>query len=211
MTQCGETEQLGFGDLLAEAEAKDQAKKFGRKTAHLPETMQEAIRYFRGLIQKNNAAVLAADEPETRRVHEEAHLLAVKLNGGDGGILAHNDAPGYVLARATAADPGFVPLWGQTGDFVVEVAGFAVRVEMEGMLGIGSGFGFWPGFAAHAIDLDRPFLSETGYRSFLGLHADPVPGLTPDKFAASIMESYVADQLRGRPVRIAERWKRQAA
>ena len=205
MNRPVDQDQLGFDALLSEAETDNRTRKFERETAHLPGTMAEAIPYFQELIERNHAAMLAADEQETRRLHTEAHNLAVKLNGGDGGILAHDDAPGYVLERATAPDPGAVPLWGQTGAFTIEAAGKAVRIDMQGMFGIGSGWGFWPGFAARAVDPDKPFLSETGYRSFLGVHADPVPGLTPDIFAAKIIEAYVERELRGKLLPIAQR------
>ncbi|MEM6944393.1 MAG: hypothetical protein AAF565_11650 [Pseudomonadota bacterium] len=199
--------QLGFDALLADAEADNRAHKFAGKTAHLPGTMAEATPYFRVLIDQNHAAVMAANEAETRRLHEEVRLLAEKLDKGSRGILAHDDAPGNVLARETKASVGSAPLWGQTGAFVIEAAGMAVRIEMEGMFGIGSGWGFWPGFAAHAVDPEKPFLSETGYRSFLGLHADPMPGHTPQSFTHLIIERYVADALGGRPLEISDRWK----
>ncbi|CAN7602484.1 hypothetical protein [Pararhizobium sp. LjRoot238] len=42
-----------------------------------------------------------------------------------------------MLARLTAAETGKVPLWGQTGNFVVTVRDARVRAEMDGMFGIG--------------------------------------------------------------------------
>ncbi|MGE3624529.1 MAG: hypothetical protein AB7H77_11765 [Bdellovibrionales bacterium] len=144
---------------------------------------------------------------KTMRLHDEAHKLAVRLNGGESGILAHDDAPGYVLERKTAAVSGTIPLWGQTGDFFVAVDTMRVRIEMEGIFGIGSGYAFWPGFSAHAVDIDRPFLSETGYRSFLGIHAAPQPGLTPDLFAREVIASYVKRELKSRLVSIAEKYR----
>ena len=205
--QAPHPDQLGFDALLVDAETDNRQRKFDRATAHLPGTMDAAIPYFRGLLERNHAAMLAADEAETRAIHEEARQLAVKLNGGEPGILAHDDAPGYVLARETTASPGESPLWGQTGNLAIEVGGMAVRIEMEGLFGIGSGWGFWPGFCAHAVEWDKPFLSETGYRSFLGIHADPAPGLTPDTFAAKVIEAHIARELRGKPVRIGNQWR----
>lgn len=207
--------QLGFDALLAMADSDNRAREFERETGHLPDNYDEAIPYYRDLIERNHAAMLAADAAETARLHDEAHKLAVRLNGGEGGILAHDDAPGYVLARKTAAAPGTVPLWGQTGDFVVTVgamrARLLIRIEMEGVFGIGSGYGFWPGFSAHAVDFDRPFLSETGYRSFLGMCAAPQPGLTPDLFAREVIASYVKRELNGRLVAIAEKYRDRGA
>ena len=76
----------------------------------------------------------------------------------------------------------------------------------NGVFGIGASFCYWPGFSARAVDKTAPFISETGYRSFLGLHAEPIPGLTPDVFAARVIERHVAKALKGRFVAIAPRW-----
>jgi hypothetical protein len=54
-----------------------------------------------------------------------------------------------------------------------------------------------PGFSARAVGHARPFLSETGHRSFLGFHTDPQPGLAPDAFAHEVITAYVARELRG--------------
>lgn len=190
--------QLGFDDILASAEKENQARRFERETAHLPGSIDDALPFYRDLIQRHHAAMLAADVDEALRLRKEAHLLAEKLNGGEPGILAHEEAPGCVLARAAAAAPGAVPLWGQTATFVISASGMRVRIEMEGVFGIGSSVGFWPGFAAHAVDLERPFLSQTGYRSFLGIHADPAPNLTPEIFTAKVISIYVENALKGR-------------
>ena len=199
--------QLGFGDLLQAAEADNAARLFDRRTAHLPGDRDSAISFFGRLIEAHHAAMLAADVAEAMRLREEAHHLAVKLNGGEGGICAHDDAPAYVLARATAAPPGAVPRWGQTGTFTITAADVRVRIELEGIFGIGSSVGFWPGFAAHAVEVDRPFLSPPGSRSFLGIHAEPVPGLTPPDFAGRCIAAHFASELRGRLVRIEERYR----
>ena len=73
-----------------------------------------------------------------------------------------------------------------------------VRIEIDGMFGIGSTSCPFPGFAARAVDFDRPFSSETGYRSFLGIHAEPVPGMTTDEFIAVVIAARVRIELKGR-------------
>ena len=205
------TQQLGFDDLLQVAAQDNAARRLDQQTAHLPGSMDEAIPFFRDLIAKHHAAMLAADVTEVMRLREEAHLLAVKLNGGNAGICAHPDAPAYVLARATQADPGTVPLWGQTAMFELAVTGAAVRIEMDGLFGIGSSSCFWPGFSAHAVDWQRPFISETGYRSFLGVCGDPVPGLTPAAYVEQCVMAYVRRELRGRLVTIEPRYRDRPA
>jgi hypothetical protein len=192
------SDQLGFDALLGAAQADNNARKLARETAHLPGTMEEAIPYFRILIRQHHAAMLAADVDEVMRLRGEADLLALRLNNGERGILADEHAPGCVLARETAAATGEVPLWGQEGDFIVTVAAMRVRIELDGMYGLGIHHLFWPGFAAHAVDEDRPFLSETGYRSFIGIHADPAPGLATDEFVSKIITTYVTRELKGR-------------
>ena len=53
-----------------------------------------------------------------------------------------------------------MPLWGQSGEFLVDVEGIRAVVRMEGR-----GFSWMHHFEFHAIDADTPFISETGYRS----------------------------------------------
>ena len=48
-----------------------------------------------------------------------------------------------------------------------------VRIEMDGLFGIGSCFTPWLNFCACVVDRDKPFLSSTGFRSFLGCRSQP--------------------------------------
>lgn len=200
-------DQLGFDGLLQEAADTNRQHRFDRQTFHLPETMDEGLPYFRNLIDQHHAAMIAADVDTVLAIREEARDLARKLNGGAPGILAGDEAPGYVLAAETAGPQGAVPLWGQTGTFEIACHGMRVRIELEGLFGIGSGFGFWPGFAAHAVDPDKPFLSATGDRSFLGIHAEPVAGRGPEEFTGDVIGTYVEQQLKGRLVAIAPQYQ----
>lgn len=204
------TGQLGFDTLLQAAETDNRVRRIERETAHLPGTMAEALAFYRLLLRQHHAAMLAANVDETMRLREEARRLALKLNGGEPGILAGPEAPGCVLERESAAEPGRVPRWGQTGAFLITLGGMQVAIELNGIFGIGSSVGFWPGFAAHAVDLDKPFLSSTGYRSFLGIHADPQAELTPDEFAAKVVGGYIARELGGKLVTIDQRYRDRA-
>jgi len=199
--------QLGFADLLTEAATANAQRQLDRETGHLPGTMAEAVPFYRAMIERHHAAMLAADIDEAMRLREEAHRLAAKLNGGMCGIIASNDAPGSVLARETAAPAGAVPLWGQEGEFIVTLGAMRVRIEMDGMFGIGCSFMPFPGFYAHAVDRDRPFFSETGFRSFIGIHAELTPALTPDAFAAAVIETYIASSLKTRLKAIEPRYR----
>lgn len=203
--------QLGFDALLADADRANHERAFERETGHLPSTMAEALPFYRCLIERHHAAMLAADVAEAMRLREEAHKLAYRLNGGNPGILADADAPGCALERKTAAPIGAVPLWGQQGDFRIEIGRMQVRIEMDGMFGICATVSVWPGFSARAIEFDRPFLSETGYRSFLGLHhGELAPKLTPDAFARDAVSAYVRHELRNRLVAIEPQYRERS-
>lgn len=41
-----------------------------------------------------------------------------------------------------------------------------VRVRMDGFFGIGAEYLDYMNFSANAVEWNKPFLSETGYRSF---------------------------------------------
>jgi hypothetical protein len=183
--------QLGFDTFLERAAAENLTRQIARDSAHLPAGLDEALPFFRVLIERHHAAMLAADAPLVTHLREEADRLAFKLNGFRPGILANDDSPGHVLDRETRAPDGRVPRWGQSGRFDISVGSMRVHIEMAGIFGVASFYGAWCGFAAHAIDLDKPFLSETGYRSFLGIGGDLRPGFTPDTYAKEIIASYM--------------------
>jgi hypothetical protein len=194
--------QLAFDALLAETAEINKVRTEEAAHAHLPGTMDEALPYFRALIERHHAAMVAGDPDAVARLRSDAHELAYKLNGFDAGILADETAPGCVLDRLTRAKKGKVPLWGQSGSFEIRHKTMRVRIEMDGLFGIGASHMSWLGFAAHAIDKTKPFLSGTGYRSFLGVGGALEAGFTPDTFAAAIIETHVKRELKGKLVEI---------
>lgn len=207
MSALPQSAQLGFDGLIADAERINRNLQFERETGHLPSRMDEALPFYRLLLKQHHAAMLAADVDQAMALRKEARRLALRLNRGEPGILAGADAPGCVLASDTAAPSGTVPLWGQTGEFAITVAGVQIRIEMEGIFGICAGVAFWPGFAVHCVDCDKPFISETGYRSFLGINAEPVPALTPDVFVTKVLAGYIDRELKGVLVEIDSRYR----
>lgn len=201
-TLTADTAQLGFDSLLIDAETVNRAYRFEKAHSHLPGTTADAVSFYRDLIDRHHAGMLAADLDTVLTLRKEAANLALKLNGGEPGILAGPNAPGCMLEQETAAPPGAVPLWGQIGDFIIKVESMRIHVEMDGMFGICARHTSWMNFSAHAVDWDKPFLSETGYRSFMGLNTPLVLGMTPDQFAAEIIANHVCRELKGRLGRI---------
>lgn len=202
-------QQLGFDLLLSASDADNEKRRQERAYTHLPRTVDEALPFYRALIQQHHAAMLAGDAATVRRLREEAEGLAFKLNNYQPGIIADDDAPGCVLARLTRAADDTIPLWGQEGSFIVTCGTMRVRIELEGIFGIGAAHMSWAGFAAHAVDWDKPFLSETGYRSFLGVGGPLEPGHTPHSFCPAVIEAYVARNLKRGLLAIAPDWRRR--
>lgn len=204
MTQ--QPEQMGFDALLQESDAQNAEQAFAKETVHLPDNWAEALACHKAQINEHHAAMLANEFDAAIDIRKEAHLLAAKLNGGTMGILASEDAPGCKMDAQARADNGKPPLWGQSGVFDIHAAGLHARVEMGGMFGIGATAMPYLGFSLRAVDPSKPFLSETGYRSFLGCTVPPKAGMTPEHFVQRVMEAYVATELRGKLLHINPRW-----
>jgi hypothetical protein len=198
--------QLGFDTLLAEADTINRHAAFEKKYGHLPDTMDEALSFYRRLIDRHHAAMLAGDSDTVMALRREAHNLALRLNHGEPGIIAGPDAPGCMLEDRTAAEKDTIPQWGQCGSFIIEAGSMRVRIDMDGIFGIGAQYMQWMNFSARAVDWDKPFLSETGYRSFMGLYAALAPSLTPDAFAKKVIAAHVQKALKGKLTAIQERF-----
>lgn len=201
--------QLGFDALLSDAAEQNRAREFERETGHLPSTMEEALPFFCSLLEEHHAAMIGADIDRVFELREEARKLALRLGGGDPGILANSVAPACVLTERTTAAIGNIPLWGQAGTFVVEAAGTKARIKMDGIFGIGSLYCYWPGFSATCVDAEKPFISGTGYRRFIGLQAGATAGITPDKFTRVVLEAHVSREMKGRLVAVDEQYRRE--
>lgn len=195
-------DQLGFDDLLADTDRVNEQAAFDRRYGHLPSTMEDAVPYFRAMLEKHHAAMLAADGPTATALREQAAELALRLNHGEPGILAGPEAPGCKLAILTAAPEGTVPIWGQVGRFQITVGKLLVRIDMDGVFGIGARFCPWMNVSATAVDRSKPFISETGYRSFMGLYAGLAPNMLPDNFAREMLAGYIKKELKGKLVAI---------
>ena len=191
-------EQLGFGALLAAADDSNARDKRARACAHLPDTYDEAVPYLRALIDRHHAAMIAGDATTAMPLREDAHRLAEKLNNYEPGILAGDDAPGCRLDRLTRARTGRVPLWGQSGRFTIDLDGMRVAIALDGIFGLTWSVYHWPGFGAYAVDWHKPFLTETGFRSFIAINAALQPGYTPDRFAREVIEGFIARENKGK-------------
>lgn len=116
-----------------------------------------------------NAAVLASDGTAAEVAENRYNAVVWKLNGGTfSGCIADETSSGNRVMAHCAAEPGVVPMWHQAGDFVIDVDGMRVRVRTKP-------FARSYALEFNAVDVDKPFLSDTGY---LSAFSDPVAGLT---------------------------------
>lgn len=166
------------------------------RTAHLPSTLEDAVPLVREIIARYNAAMLAGDQPAKTAARQERDDIGWKLTDlGLGDCFAD---VGRQLNELCAAPQGEVPLWGQSGDFIIEALGCRIRIEWEGLYSITE-----IQFGAHAVDLDKPFISETGYRSVMTYEIDCTGGAPPvDALVHDLIEHHIASALKGRLVAI---------
>lgn len=181
---------------------------FERDTAELPNTIEGAVAVLRGIIERYNQASLTGDQAAKEAARALARQLAIKLNEGTSCGIKIRGGVCDQLAAATRAPEGEVPLWGQAGEFIVTVRGCDVRIEWDGLYGICE-----IGFSAHAVSADAPFISETGYRSFLLTHRSDVTGGSEPvaDFVRSIIENHIDAELRGHLVPIAPDYRDRLA
>jgi len=82
--------------------------------------------------------------------------------------------------------------------FEINVLDMRVLIELEVLFGICASVCPLPGFAARAVDPEKPFISETGYQRFLGLSGDLQPNLTPYQFVRNVLTAHVTRDLKGK-------------
>jgi hypothetical protein len=203
---------LGFDELLAQADQDSRKRRFDRLTSHLPSEMEAAIKHHRQQIKDYDAAMMAGEWETALKIKREAHDMAVRVNHGEPGILADRDSPGSVIATRCAAKAGTVPRWGQQGRWTVSVEGdftvgrkkgagrwssVDVMVDLDGMFGLASAYSAFPGFAARVVDASKPFISATGYRSFLsGYGASKQPPATTADFVKRVIGDHIRLELK---------------
>ena len=158
--------------------------------AELPTDRDELRAAAVAAVVEIDAAIMRGDGAAAEAASDRYEAVIWKMNGGTHvGSMADHDAPGQVIERHCAAVPGDVPLWGQRGQFLVADGDMRALVEYEAGYGgpLGAHFQF------HVIDLDRPFISETGYRS----HFDTAQGcMTVDEVARGILAAQRAEKKR---------------
>lgn len=154
--------------------------------------------------EKYHDAVLAGHVEVLDQMESAYGALVYKLNGNTMfGCKAEADSAANVLERAVAAKPGQVPRWGQSGEFLLEVEGVRVWVVLTSNM-----LGNHRACDLHAVDLDKPFISETGYRS-AGLTVTSSIGDTVDQAARRMVLDVIQSEGKLKPIK-ADAWVRSS-
>jgi len=134
-------------------------------------------------------ACCAGDKEGSRGVRELQDAIVWKLNGGTffGSKVAPDGGWG-VFEEHNRARPGTVPLWGQSGEWAVNVEGMRVRAKKSG-----------GDLSLNVVDYDKHFLSPTGFRSAL----NSLQNRTGTVQAATVEVIREVMREQGRPVPVA--------
>lgn len=157
--------------------------------AALPTERTELMAAALDVLRAYDGAVMASEKAGAEVLREQYRAAVWKLNGETFfASEADKNAPGNVLAELARAEGGRMPLWGQRGEMLLEVDGVRALVSIDaGMTWRGLHLEF------HAVDLFRPFLSETGYRSHFSA---PMLGRTTEEAARIHMAELIRDTRR---------------
>lgn len=158
--------------------------------ASMPVDQDGLLAVAKECVELYNNAVLARADFAALVISERYDAAIWKLNGGSFfGSNAGDESAGSIVSRHCQAVPGAVPMWGQQGEFIICVKDIRCWVKYGG--GLGSVLNCH--FEFKVVDLDGPFISETGYRShFCGV----VRGQAVDAAAAAIFTDFLGKHRR---------------
>lgn len=130
----------------------------------LPASDSDLLRAGRDAIMAYDAAIIAEAEMNADAARARYEAVLWKLNGRTYfASYGSGDAAGYRLAEFCAAAPGEPGRWGQACEFSVEAKGMHAILEARGGFSLGGGLSF----NVHPEHMDAPFISETGYLSYM--------------------------------------------
>lgn len=147
-----------------------------------------------GAVRDFHDSMLRGDAVAAEKFLLLRRACAVRLNNGTCFGMSAENGGMWRLARRLAAPDGQIPLRGQKGRFLLVTENCRYIVAQD------DAADFY-GLGIYALDYDRPFISQTGFRSML-----PKPtaglGLSTSEFAASLIAATIQSELKGRLVTI---------
>ncbi|WP_297105211.1 MT-A70 family methyltransferase [uncultured Devosia sp.] len=141
----------------------------------MSDDLDELKRAYGAAIDEHHKAFMAKDEEGVGQARDLMEAILLKANGGAHFGSSVNERPVAVKA-AGVAPSGAVPLWGQVGHFI------AVAEGVRAIVTVGDGN------SIHAVDLDKPFPSETG---FISISAQAELGMSMEEYGAACIRAAI--------------------
>jgi hypothetical protein len=172
--------QPGF-DFVPPASPAERRYRINRELATDEAGLMEQARAW---LKEYDTAIRSGEEERAENFRERLAAIADKLPEDEDDETARER-----LGRMLAAAPGQVPLWGQTGGFLITVKGCRIVVRTAG--------DFQLEFTA--FDWEKPFFSKIGYFS-LYAHDDLARGRTVKQCAIWLLQHRDRDKMRLVPI-----------
>lgn len=133
---------------------------FWHMARSMPDGDDELMAHAGEVLESFHASVMVGSALKAMVAANRFDVLVRKMNRGAN--FASAEVRDRILDRYKP-EPGQVPLWGQDGEFRITVNDCRAWVKVSV-----ARWHFMPHLEFHIIDLDRKFISETGYRSYFG-------------------------------------------
>ncbi|WP_230960404.1 hypothetical protein [Burkholderia pseudomultivorans] len=147
-----------------------------------PANRDELLAVALDAVRELHAAVVDDDAAAAEAASDRYDAVVWRLNGDT--FFGCRVGAGEIIEQHCRAEAGHIPMWGQAGEFLINVSGVRSIVEVD------DGFGrFRVFFKFHAVDVNKQFISETGFRSHFEVFQS---GQTVDEVAKAIFAAFLA-------------------
>lgn len=149
-----------------------------RMLAVLPDDLDQLVLLYGKELAARHDAIIRNSEIEFAIHDRGLELLEMKANGGTEFGSATEKSPAEQLRKRNMAAVGEVPMWGQRGVFALDAHNVPHIVQSSESYNL----------SVHAVDPKLPFISSTGFRSFVGEGDGPAFGVTVEDQARAYIE-----------------------
>ena len=179
----------------------EQQPLFLKTLEFLPAERGELEQLARDMLALFNDAMTAASARDIETSALRYRAVVYRLHGDTFMGSGTEEGAGGQLLKLLAAPAGVVPGWGQAGEYLLEVEGMRLRVEVSpwGINGVHS-------LSFHAIDASAKFISETGYLSQF-LHPNKHVGRSLGLAVRELVEHLLQSEFKPKAIRDDERAK----
>ncbi|AGN33493.1 KlcB family protein (plasmid) [Pseudomonas fluorescens A506] len=187
--------------LTADDLPLEQQPLFLKTLEFLPAERGELEQLARDMLALFNDAMTTGSARDIETSALRYRAVVYRLQGDTFMGSGTEEGAGGQLLKLFAARAGVVPGWGQAGEYLLEVEGMRLRVEVNpwGISGIHN-------LSFHAIDASAKFISETGYLSQF-LHPNKHAGRSLGQAVRDLVEHLLRGEFKPKAIREDERAK----